>query len=564
MNKRISALEDQLKIQKENLNKMSTLANKKEEKLNYDISKYQKQINDLKNELEQLNSTITNLTEEKENNTIKLTELIHENEELKKNKIQNNNSETQNKKYENIIIKLKRNISKLTEEKKSLEEVIIKQEQKVNEFSSKVDKAKKEILKKDKELQESIEYNAKLTSTINFHKKEIQKLKQNNSTTISTTSSNKNNNNNKDLISIMNLQKEIQNVKKEIENKDKKINLLSMNNKILQGKVNKLSQTTKNGFNLNEEGNPNKTNTNTDINNNIINLNNKDIRSTLINTKKSDIISDSRKCFIIAKPKKSAHIIGLGNGRQNSTSIRPKNDLLEGMGNKHLFEENNNLNNNIISKNSKYSNNALRKGQKRNNSNITNIKRNNHISCNIANSINNNNDNNIVPLNNIPNMNSNNIGNNINININNINYINGKDNQMKLLDMKYKEIENKYKKDLKDVKDDTLFGEEILDNFNLNEEIVTSQTLKPKKKRNFDNNEQSLNTSQEKDFQIIESYCLLSGQKNDTIDGNLNLNTSNVNNISETNRDKDESKIMENKKIQELHNHVQKILDEFN
>ena len=34
------------------------------------------------------------------------------------------------------------------------------------------------------------------------------------------------------------------------------------------------------------EGNPNKTNTNTDINNNIINLNNKDIRSTLINTKK--------------------------------------------------------------------------------------------------------------------------------------------------------------------------------------------------------------------------------------------------------------------------------------
>ena len=161
-------------------------------------------------------------------------------------------------------------------------------------------------------------------------------------------------------------------------------------------------------------------------------------------------------------------------------------------------------------------------------------------------------------------MNSNNIGNNINININNINYINGKDNQMKLLDMKYKEIENKYKKDLKDAKDDTLFGEEILDNFNLNEEIVTSQTLKPKKKRNFDNNEQSLNTSQEKDFQIIESYCLLSGQKNDTIDGNLNLNTSNLNNISETNRDKDESKIMENKKIQELHNHVQKILDEFN
>ena len=49
MNKRINALESQLEIQKENLNKISSLANKKEEKLNYDISKYQKQINDLKN-----------------------------------------------------------------------------------------------------------------------------------------------------------------------------------------------------------------------------------------------------------------------------------------------------------------------------------------------------------------------------------------------------------------------------------------------------------------------------------------------------------------------------------
>ena len=71
MNKRINALENQLEIQKANLNKMSSLANKKEEKLNNDISQYQKQINELKNELEQPNSTITNLTEEKENNTKK-------------------------------------------------------------------------------------------------------------------------------------------------------------------------------------------------------------------------------------------------------------------------------------------------------------------------------------------------------------------------------------------------------------------------------------------------------------------------------------------------------------
>ena len=129
---------------------------------------------------------------------------------------------------------------------------------------------------------------------------------------------------------------------------------------------------------------------------------------------------------------------------------------------------------------------------------------------------------------------------------------------MKLLDMKYKEIENKYKKDVNTIKDDTLFGEEILDNFDLNEEIITSQTLKPKKK----NYEQSLNTSQENDFQIIESYCLLSGQKNDLND--INLNSSIGNNLSRNNKDRDESKIIEKKKIQELHNHVQKILDEFN
>ena len=543
MNKRINALESQLKIQQENLDKMSTLANKKEEKLNNDISQYQKQINDLKNELELLNGTITNLTEEKENNTIKLTELIHENEELKKSK-NNNNIENQTKKYENIIMKLKKNISILTEEKKSLEDVIIKQEQKVNEFTSKVDKTKKEIIKKDKELQESIEYNAKLTSTINFHKKEIQKLKQSNSNTTSTSSNNKNNN--KDVLNIINLQKEIQSVKKEIETKDNKINLLTMNNKILQGKVNKLSQTTKNGFNnINNEANIN-TNTNTDINN-IANFNNKEIRSPLINPKKSDIISDSRKCFIVAKPKKSAHIIGLGtNGRQNSTNIRVKSDI-NGGNTQNIIENNNNLNT-ILNKNNKNSNNGMRKGQKVSSTNIN--KRNN---------------NNIVPVNKISNMNSNNIGNNINININNINYINSKNDQMKLLDMKYKEIENKYKKDPKNIKDDTLFGEEILDNFDLNEEIITSQTLKPKKKRNFENHVQSMNTSQENnDFQIIESYCLLSGQKNDTMDANINLNTSNANNLSRNNKEKDESKIIENKRIQELHNHVQKILDEFN
>ena len=291
MKKRMNELENQLKIQNENLNQISSLANKKEEKLNNDISQYLKQINDLKNELELLNGTITNLTEEKENNTIKLTELIQENEKLKKNKnssVNNkNNNEQQNKKYEDLIVKLKKNIVKLNEDKKSLEEVIIKQEEKVNELTLKVDNTKKEIDKKDKELKESIEYNAKLTNTINFHKKEIQKLKQ--STNVPINNKNKD----KDVINIMNLQKEIQIVRKEIETKDNKINLLSMNNKILQGKVNKLSQTTKTGFNCEQNA----------INNNTNNI--KDVKTSIVNPKYSDKLlhKDKNKVFIVAKPK---------------------------------------------------------------------------------------------------------------------------------------------------------------------------------------------------------------------------------------------------------------------
>lgn len=99
MKKRMNELENQLKIQIEKISEMSSLANKKEAKLTNNINQYVKQINDLKSELELLNSTITNLTEEKENNTIKLTELIHENEQLKKTKnstINNNNSNNNN------------------------------------------------------------------------------------------------------------------------------------------------------------------------------------------------------------------------------------------------------------------------------------------------------------------------------------------------------------------------------------------------------------------------------------------------------------------------------------
>ena len=538
----MTELENQLKIQNENLNQISSLANKKEEKLNQDISKYLKQINELKNELELLNGKITNLTEEKENNTIELTELIHENEQLKKNQNSiinknnnNTNNEIQNKKYEDLILKLKKNIVKLNEEKKSLEEVIIKQEEKVNELSLKVDNTKKEIMKKDKELKESIEYNAKLTSTINLHKKEIQKLKQNNNI------NNNPNNKNKDIMNIMNLQKEIQNIKKEIETKDNKISLLSMNNKILQGKVNKLSQTTKNGFNIEQNNNNNNNNINNINNNNTLNKN-KDAKTSIINSKYNNdkiLHKDKNKVIIVAKPKIGPYTPGTLNSRQNSTSIRAKNDF---------YKNNDDNNNNDFSNKSKYSNlQQQKKPQKRNNSNINNTKR-----QNIANSTN---------------------LNNININMNKSNYINNNNPINNIIDIKYKEIESKYKKEInKEMKDDTLFDEDIINNFDIKEEIIinnaepievvsnmASQTLKPKKKNKNNINDQSLNMSQEKDFQIIESYCLLSGQKDESINNGGIQNNFNKDNVLK----EDESK-SENNQVEELHNHVKKILDEFN
>ena len=533
----MNKLENQLKIQNEKIMEISSLANKKEEKLNNNINQYLKQIEDLKNELELLNSTITNLTEEKENNTIKLTELIHENEQLKKNKnstlISNNNNtsntknnELQNKKYEDLIIKLKKNIVKLNEEKKSLEEVIIKQEEEVNELTLKVDNTTKEILEKDKEIKESMEYNEKLANTIDFHKKEIQKLKQSNN-----NSNNKTNNFNKskDMMNIMNLQKEIQSIKKEIETKDNKISLLTMNNKILQGKVNKLSQTTNNGFNNDPKNSTNNIN---------INLNNKETKaSSIIASKIYDKITHNNKSkvYIVAKPKLGLQ--PLVNGRQNSTNMRMKNDFYK--------NEENNLNSNESNIRRKNSNILLKIPHKRNNSNSNNIQRKNNINNNYLNKS----------------------------NVNEVNLMkickNSNNTQLnKIIDMKYKEIESKYKKKInKKMKDDILFDEDDINNVEIKEEIVwdnnnfepievvsniVSQTLKPKK--NIKNNEESLNMSQERDFQIIESYCLLSGER-DTANNDENFDKDN--DIKE-----DESKI-ENNRVEELHNHVKKILDEF-
>jgi len=118
----------------------------------------------------------------------------------------------------------------LKEENKLLEEVIIKQEAEMNQLSSKIIEVEKVLGQKDKELQESIEYSAKLTSSINFHKNEIIKIKQKQN--ISEA--------NKNAEIISNLQKELQTMKENLEMKENKLNVLSGNNKSLQEKLNKV------------------------------------------------------------------------------------------------------------------------------------------------------------------------------------------------------------------------------------------------------------------------------------------------------------------------------------
>ena len=73
MKKKMALLENQIALQNANLNKISDNCTQKEQQLNNDITEYINQINELKNEMEVLNNIITNLTEEKENNSSELT-----------------------------------------------------------------------------------------------------------------------------------------------------------------------------------------------------------------------------------------------------------------------------------------------------------------------------------------------------------------------------------------------------------------------------------------------------------------------------------------------------------
>ena len=573
MKKRMYDLENQIALQNENLNKISNNCNQKEEQLNNDITDYLNQISELKNEMEVLNNIITNLTEEKENNAKKISSLLHENEKLKQN-IKTNNTNVNNnineneklntQKYEEIIMKLKKNMMNLKEENKSLEEVILKQEAEVNQLSSKIIEVENVLVQKDKELQESIEYSAKLTSSINFHKNEIIKIKQKQNI-IET-------NKNSEIIS--NLQKELQNMKENLEMKENKLNILSGNNKSLQDKLNKLTQIIKNELNVNTGTNGNlhhKINSNTKYSN----KNKSNIQSSYNNyyTNKISISKPQsqlkNKTTRVSAPLNSISSSNLPKNIQVNNNIENYKDNF-----KNLVNEKNNKNHRqniedkrlyIISKHKIKSKTPGKlisskhqlpeeKKKKKNNIKINNDYR---------------------------------LG--IKISKSNINE-------------KYKQIESKYKNEKKEItKEDTLFNEDDINNLNINKEIISpftkmdeeiepipiidnmsSHILKPKKEgrnpglhfytKNY-NEQQSSALSQDKEFPIIESYCMLMEKEKENKEKNkleMNCLTNNSNNIIGNNldnyMDKDidnnESKL-EAKQVEDLKDCVNKILNEF-
>ena len=577
MKKRMIDLENQIALQNANLNKISSNSNQKEEQLNNDITDYINQINELKNEMEVLNNIITNLTEEKENNAIKISSLLHENEKLKQN-IKNNANNINNlsskekensKKYEEIILKLKKNMLNLKEENKSLEEVILKQESEVSQLSSKVIEAEKVLIQKDKELQESIEYSAKLTSSINFHKNEIMKIKQKQSQT-------EVNKLDKNSEIIANLQKELQNMKKNLEMKENKLNVLSGNNKSLQEKLNKLTQIIKNELNINinsKETIQNKVNSNT--NTKYINKNKCNIHSSYNNyyTNKASI----------SKPQSQLK----NKTTRVSVPINSKSS--------NNLPKNNNINNNIENFKQNFKNLGNDKNTQYKRQNIEDKKlyivSKHKIKSKTPGKVMKPQDPDAIIKNKHP-------GNNMNLNIKKIynEYKPGIQISKSNINEKYKQIESKYSNEKREIsKEDTLFNEDDINNLNINKEIISpftkveediepiqiinnmnSETLKPKKegrnnginllKKNLMEPQLSL-ASQEKEFPIIESYCLLMEKdKEKDINNNKDKDksevnpclTSNSNNIGSGNESK-----LEAKQVEDLKNCVNKILNEF-
>ena len=580
MKKRMTELETQIALQSENFNKISLNSNIKEEKLNNDITDYINQINDLKIEMEVLNNIITNLTEEKENNAIKITNLLHENEKLKqniKNNTNNNNgvnnsqasdNSNNNKKYEEIILKLKKNMLNLKEENKTLEEVILKQESEVNQLSSKVNEVENILIKKDKELQESIEYSAKLTSSINFHKNEIIKIKQ-------KQSQSDNNKNDKNSETIINLQKELQNMKKNLEEKENKLNILSTNNKALNDKLNKLTQVIKNELNCNNGNNNSKYNNKNK--NNIYNSHNNYYTNKISISKPQSQLKN-----------KTTRVPGAVN--PISSNILPKK---------------NNVNNIIENYKDNYKNLQIEKSPIHNRQNIEDKKlyiiSKHKIKSKTPGKL-------VSSKHQLPEPKKDLGRQNIEV-INKMNeksdknldsiypsIYNGRQKNIKNskinINEKYKQIESKYKNDKKEItKEDTLFNEEDINDINIKKEIISpfiqidedidsiplfnnnknSQIYKSKKEgRNttgpvYKKNiiEQSSMLSQEKEFPIIESYCMLveKDNKSNCVTNENNNNSKNLTTYNDKER-VNESKL-EAKQVQDLKERVNKILNEF-
>ena len=526
MKQRMSELENQIALQNENLNKISNNVNKKEEQLNNDITDYINQISELKNEMEVLNNIITNLTEEKENNAKKISSLLYENEKLKQNIKTNNSNANDNlnenekinsQKYEEIIMKLKKNMMNLKEENKLLEEVIIKQEAEVNQLSSKIIEVEKVLGQKDKELQESIEYSAKLTSSINFHKNEIIKIKKKQN--ISEA--------NKNAEIISNLQKELQTMKENLEMKENKLNVLSGNNKSLQEKLNKLTQLIKTELNVNNNG------SNTNSLHNKLNANTK-----YVNKNKSNIHSSYNNYYTnkisISKPQSQL--------KNKTTRVSaPLNSVSSSNLPKSIIPINNNIEN--------YKENIKNLNRRQNiEDKKLYIVSKHKIKSKTPGKL-------ISSKHQLPE--SNQIIKKNNIKINN-EYKTGIKVSKSNINEKYKQIESKYKNEKKEItKEDTLFNEDDINNLNINKEIISpftkmeedidsipiidnmsSHILKPKKEgrnpgvhlytKNY-NEQQSSALSQDKEFPIIESYCMLMEKDKEKNEGNV---------ISNLNRDK--------------------------
>ena len=260
-------MERKIKEQDEKIISLTKLSTEKEMKLNAEILKYQKEISKLNSQIELSNTIISDLTEEKENNIKQINDLKKENEMLvQKNNIISKESSDKDKKInelsqqienaksntidQNTLKNYKRVISTLNTEKKELEEIVMKQEEKVSEISKKLSSIADLLEEKEKELKDSIEYTAKLTSMLNTQKKENAKLKHSGIPKEKEES----------------LQNEINTLKKEIQKKDYRLNVLSLNNKIMISKLQKQSQiipglntkNTKPIAIINNNQNPNK------------------------------------------------------------------------------------------------------------------------------------------------------------------------------------------------------------------------------------------------------------------------------------------------------------------